>query len=151
MKPNTLLLALLVVLPTVVDAAEQSPWKIWKQKSDQLCPSHHVNWIPDGGYLDFLDDFERRLPFLTRGHVRRTADILHRCADEKAGFGCEMAVSLETYLKLDLLNQFVAFGCQHYKCEEDSICERDPNFSTIGHETRCSADYGQGRECWEIN
>jgi len=70
-----------------------------------------------------------------RQQIDQIADYSKRCANEQTGFSCEMAVHLDAYNKLGLLDRFTAaFGCRYYRCEEVSLCTRDRSLSTIGHD-----------------
>ncbi|MEI9927450.1 MAG: hypothetical protein WDN44_06765 [Sphingomonas sp.] len=73
-----------------------------------------------------LEAFERTLPARTRARAVRVADSRRVCAKEQMGFSCEMATALNAYVRLDLMDRFVAFDCRTVKCEEQSICSRFP-------------------------
>jgi hypothetical protein len=127
MKTVAVVLSILLALTaTATETAAPSIWKDWEDASHRICPSRHVPWVGDGGYLGLLDAFESTLPNRTRDLIRQRADHPHRCASERAGFSCEMAASLDAYKTLRLLNRFVSFGCGHVRCEEYSLCSQFP-------------------------
>ena len=107
-------------------AENPSAWDAWERSLNAQCPSHHVNWICDGCYLDLIDGFEARFSSKTRERARRIADYKTHCADEIMGFSCEMERSLIAYRQLGLLRSFTKFGCKHVKCEEPALCSKFP-------------------------
>ena len=102
------------------------PWDDWTTTLHRECPSHNVEMMSDGGYLDFLDQFSRTLPRATRQRFDHVADIGRQCAKEQLGFYCEMGQSLYAAQKLGLMHKIVSFGCHTVKCEEAAICSRYP-------------------------
>lgn len=105
-------------------ASAEHSWKIWEAELQRQCPNNHVEWICDGCYDDLLADFIQTLPPAAQQKISTIADYTNRCAMEIGGFSCEMSVNLDAFRKLGLMKQFVAFGCQHYKCEAASLCDR---------------------------
>jgi len=114
--------AVFVGVATSAIAAQRNAWDEWLSELKRQCPSHHVDWVFDGGYDDLLGNFEQTLPPGTRRRVLEIEDYSHRCAKETLGFSCEMSVGLDAYVKLGLLEKFVTFGCRHYRCVEIASC-----------------------------
>jgi hypothetical protein len=107
-------------------AAGMSDWDAAVRKR---CPTHHLEWTSDGSWDDFLAAFEQPLPQPKQGEILKVADYSHRCAAEVVGFSCEMSVNVDAMKRLGLLTQFVAWGCQHYRCREPALCDRTPPLS----------------------
>ena len=122
MKTATLSVALLVLAWPIRSFADMTAWQAWEYDLHRRCPSNHVEWVADGGYDELLGAFESSLPTPTQKKIARIVDYDHRCADEKAGFSCEMAMSLDAFRRLGLLELFVEFGCAHVKCEDVALC-----------------------------
>ena len=116
--------ALLFTVPLVLGAKDKNVWNSWRRELSRQCPANHVDWISGGGYDDLVADFVQTLPEAMQKKVESIADYSHRCSEVKIGFVCEMAVYLDAFIRLDLLKQFAAFGCQHYKCSEPALCTR---------------------------
>lgn len=118
--------AALFILPLALYAADEPVWKsAWNKSGSEhrrQCPSNHLEWIADGQYDDLLGDFVQTLPSATQKRIAQIADYSHRCSHEQAGFSCEMAVHLDAFIRLGLLNRFAAFGCRHLKCVEPAFC-----------------------------
>lgn len=122
---SALLLALLT--PSTAGAADDG-WAAWRAGLARTCPSHHVDWIGDGGYDELLGAFNATLDAATQAKVSAIADYAHRCAQETAGFSCEMGVHLAAFQQTGLLDRFTRFGCQIVRCEEFASCSRRPPF-----------------------
>ena len=107
------------------------PWDAWTAALHRECPSHNVELMGDGGYLEFLEAFEPTLPPRTRKQFNRVADIPKQCAKEQIGFTCEMYRSLYAAQRLGLMHKIVSFGCREVKCEEGALCSRFPGRSSV--------------------
>jgi len=105
----------------------------WEAAVKQSCPRHHLEWTCDGCWDEFLDDFERTLPDTTQDMILKVADYSHRCANEVAGFSCEISAHVDAMNSLGLLKRFVGYGCSHYSCEDVAICTRTPPLSDARH------------------
>lgn len=126
MRALCILLGLCLLAESGVAADNSSVWDAWERQSQRMCPSRHVTWVADGGYLDLIEAFEASLSQSTRRHVLAAADYPHKCTAEKLGFGCEMGVALDTYRYLGLFPRFVEYSCRHVRCEETSLCSEMP-------------------------
>ncbi|KQY31163.1 hypothetical protein ASD21_08965 [Caulobacter sp. Root1455] len=126
MRRTVLRLLLLALLtPSMANAGEDG-WAAWRAGLARTCPSHHVDWIADGSYDALLGAFNSTLDARTQAQVAAIADYDHRCAQETAGFSCEMGVHLDAFQRAGLLDRFVRFGCRTVRCEEQSLCSRFP-------------------------
>jgi hypothetical protein len=125
MRRIGLLLLMMFTIPLVLDAADGNVWKKWGKELRRQCPANHVQWISDPEQDELIADFEKTLPTATQMKIDAIADYTHRCSQVKIGFYCEMAVHLDALIRLGLLKQFAAFGCQHYKCTEPALCTKD--------------------------
>lgn len=107
-------------------AMNDADWDHWRQLSRRQCPNHHVTWVCDGCYLQLTVGFAHTL---TRSEQMQLVKVTEfaRCADEVAGFSCEMAVSLKAYDQLGLMHRFVNYTCKTVKCEEAALCSRMPS------------------------
>ena len=102
-------------------------WEHWREFAARDCPTHHVDWVCDGCYLRLTVGFENTLTKGERHRLDRlVADNSGPCADEIAGFSCEMAVSLKAYDSLSLMPRFAKYTCRSVKCEDAAICSRMP-------------------------
>lgn len=117
---------LLMLLLAGAALPAQTAWEAWEHGLARTCPGRHVELMGDGGYLDFIAAFEATLPTSDRERLDKAADLERRCADEKMGFGCEMAGTIAAARDLGLLGRMIAFGCRTVKCEEGAICSRMP-------------------------
>jgi hypothetical protein len=114
------------VLGLCTAVAHAADMRTWEAAVKTRCPTHHLEWICDGCWDDFLADFEQTLSNTTQGRISKIADYSRRCAKEEVGFSCEMSVHVDAMNRLGLLKRFVAYGCAHYSCEEAAICTRSP-------------------------
>ncbi len=96
-------------------------WKDWNGAVKLQCPSHHLELLGDI-YDELIDKFSKTLPRSIDEKAISIADYSRRCADETAGFSCEMAVYVDAYKKLGLLKKFTQFSCRQYKCLEAAYC-----------------------------
>ena len=96
-------------------------WDTWNKSTKQICPSHKLDLLGDV-YDDLIGDFSKTLPRSIDAKVNSIAAYSRRCADEKMGFYCEMAVHVDAYEKLGLLKKFATFACSKYKCLEGAYC-----------------------------
>jgi len=117
--------AVALAAPTLAAKPNYSAdWQNWSNAIHRQCPSHHVDWIGDGGWDDLLGNFHRTLSTRLQRQVRaRERAIQTRCAQTN-GFSCEMAADLEIYAQLGLANRFVEFGCRHFRCTDIAVCAR---------------------------
>ena len=122
-----LALALALLAPAATSAREPDPWRVWHHDLRRQCPSHHVDWIAAGGYDDLLTEFEVTLLPRVQSKIARIANAEYgrRCAGAE-GSSCEMGAHLDTYRRLDLMEQFTRFGCDHVRCEDVTICSTFP-------------------------
>jgi hypothetical protein len=92
---------------------------------ERECPTNHLDWIPDGGYLEFLSDFIATLPkgIQNKDEAEASADIRRECSREEIGFYCESGVYRDTFQHLGLFHQFTAWACKHYACTDVALCE----------------------------
>jgi hypothetical protein len=128
MKKLRMLLVLLTLAASNFAAAETvSVWDAWKHGLHRQCPSHHVEWVGDGGYDELLGAFVATLDLNTQQRVSLVVDYKHRCASETAGFSCEMSTHLVAFRQLGLLGKFITFGCNNVKCEEAALCSVFPH------------------------
>ncbi len=114
----------LVALAIVANEARAANMGSWEAAFAKRCPSHHIEWMCDGCYDDFLSGFERTLPEETQSKIVRMADYSRRCQAEIGGFGCEMTVHVDAMRRLGLFNRFVAYGCAEYMCRSIAYCVR---------------------------
>lgn len=124
MGKNWIFLVFLIASPAWAEAGPVDGWTAWLHGLSQKCPTRHVDWICDGCYLDYLDDFTKTLPARTQKQVTEIAYHPDRCASETMGFSCEMSVTLEAIRKLGLMDRLVNFSCEHYKCDDEASCTR---------------------------
>jgi hypothetical protein len=103
-------------------------WDAYHADLRARCPSRHVDWICDDCQDDLIDDFLSILPEQTRRKVSAMGgpEAQRACADQM-GFYCEMGAYLDTFRKLNLLKQFVAYGCRTESCTEVAICTKTSN------------------------
>jgi len=106
--------------------ATARPFDDWYRMTGRRCPSHHVEWICGDCQLSLVEAFDDTLSRAQKRNVAKIADINHACADESAGFSCEMAQSIHAYEKLGLMSRFVDYGCRHIRCEEAASCSKLP-------------------------
>ena len=121
------MLVMLVLAASVATANAKGPdpWQLWKTELQKQCPANHIDWDEGSGYDTLLAEFARELPRSTRQKIDFITQHSNRCPPgNTAGFGCEMADNLDAFNRLGLLKRFAAFGCRHYKCEEESLCTR---------------------------
>jgi hypothetical protein len=116
----------LLILALTANVGHAAGMATWEAAVKARCPTHHLEWTCDGCWDDFLADFEDTLSKSTQSKIRNIADYSHRCANEVAGFSCEMSVHVDAMHRLGLLGRFVAYGCSHYSCEDVAICKRAP-------------------------
>ncbi len=102
---------------------------LWEAAVAKQCPSHHLEWMCDGCYDDFLDGFERTLPKATQSKIGRIADYPHRCKNEVAGFSCEMSVHVDAMHRLGLFKRLVDYSCAEYTCSFAANCTRTKSHS----------------------
>jgi len=121
---KTLIAPTTAILSPDDDTAWKSVWSDWRSEVRRQCPSHHIEWIADGGYDALVDGFAQTLPLATQEKIAQIADYSYRCSYEQAGFSCEMAVHLDAFIRLGLLKQFASYGCGHWKCVEPAVCTR---------------------------
>jgi hypothetical protein len=119
LRSTALLLAFVFSVATSAKAVDMGAWEDAVQRR---CPARHLEWMCDGCYDDFLNDFEHTLPKTTQSRIRNIADYPHRCSYETVGFSCEMAVHVDAMHRLGLFRRFVAFGCAHYTCDTYGSC-----------------------------
>lgn len=125
---RALLMALTLGVLTPAYANDNSrAWDRWTAELKRQCPSHHVDWTCDGCWTQLTGAYEDRLRPKQLKAVTKVADIRRQCANERAGFGCEMVRSLVAYDKLHLMRAFTAYGCRVVKCEEPALCSRFPD------------------------
>jgi hypothetical protein len=117
-------LVLVVFCPIAASATDADAWRIWQADLERQCPSNHVDWISDGGYDDFLADFENTLSIRKRRQLYTVADTARLCAKETVGFYCEMGATLNAFNDLGLMKTFVSFDCRHYRCNDVADCKR---------------------------
>jgi hypothetical protein len=120
----------LFVLGLSTTASRAADMSNWDTAVEARCPAHHLEWTSDGAWDDFLADFEQTLPKIKQGEILKIADYSSRCANEVAGFSCEMSVHVDAMKRLGLLTQFVAWGCKHYSCRELADCNRTASVSS---------------------
>src|SRR5262249_25094243 len=99
-------------------------WDDWYKKTKQSCPDHHLELLAGYDYDELPDSFISTFPATTQKAILKTANYSRRCAQETMGFYCEMAVDLDAFKKMGLLNSFVAFACASRKCTEAATCTR---------------------------
>ena len=97
-------------------------WQDWEMQSRLRCPAHHVERLCDECDLDLTEGFEATLSKKLQRRITRIADTGNVCKDEVAGFSCEVGASMTAYEKLGLMPDFIAFGCRHVTCDEESMC-----------------------------
>ena len=102
-----------------------SAWDDWAHRSDQQCPSKHVQWICNDCMFSLTEAFERTLTNAQMRRVSVLADDRRRCATTW-GFFCQTKGSLDAYERLGLMTSFVRSGCRTVKCEEVAECSRYP-------------------------
>lgn len=122
----SLFTAVMFAVPAVAAARPVDPWQTWENLTKKMCPTHHVQWVLDGGYDSLIGDFVETLPQNVSRKVSLIANYAHRCASEQSGFSCEMSVHLDAFNRLNLMNRFAAFGCRNVACEEPALCSRFP-------------------------
>jgi hypothetical protein len=115
----------LSLLAQFAAAKELTTWDMYNARLAQRCPERNVGLVPDV-YLAIIEAFEKTLTPSAVNAARARADIGHQCADEWMGFYCEMAMSLEAYRQLGLLDRFVSFSCHYIRCEEGAECSELP-------------------------
>jgi hypothetical protein len=121
---NALLITGLIAALGSSQAAAADAWRLWHRELKLWCPSHHVDWICEDCYIDLIEDFNRTLPKRLHRKVTAIADTSHPCANEVAGFSCEMTAHLIAVDRLGLMTRFARFGCRRYRCSEGSVCTR---------------------------
>lgn len=119
---------MLVASMLLVGAAgpQSDPWNAWEKGVARACPGRHVDWLSDAGNLNFIEAFSTSLAPADRTRLSKAADLEQRCAEEKMGFYCEMGGTIDAARRTGLLGRMIAFGCKTVKCEERSICSREP-------------------------
>jgi hypothetical protein len=125
MRRITLILTALFMVPALLGAGDEDPWKKWRQEIRRGCPANHLEWIADGDHDELLANFSKTLHAATQRRIDAIADYALRCSHEQIGFYCEMAVHLDAFNRLGLLRRFAGFACQHYKCTEPAFCTKD--------------------------
>lgn len=121
------LLAAVIACLIAVKAAVGADISTWAGMVQAECPNRHLDWLCDGCWDDFLAGFEQTLSADTQQRIIEIADYKNRCKDEMAGFSCEMAVHVDALERLELLGDFVSWGCTHYSCDEVSVCRFQQN------------------------
>jgi hypothetical protein len=119
-----MLISLLAADPALGNSNAVDGWAAWQRGLDQKCPERHVEWLCDGCYLDYLDDFTKTLSPRVQRHITELAYHPNRCAYERMGFSCEMSVTLTAIEKLRLMGLLTDFSCRHYQCDDPSNCRR---------------------------
>src|SRR5579872_6731410 len=121
---RTIFVVLLLMLPLVAGAADKYYWTTWERELRRQCPANHVEWLSDAGRDELVGEFVETLPAATQKRVASIANVSHRCAEQTAGFSCEVSVHLDAFIRLNLLTQFTAFACRRYKCTETAVCTK---------------------------
>jgi len=120
-----MLLHLPIVLSTLIaisilPARTVDAWDAFDRDAKRLCPSHHLEWLPDI-WSDLPEEFERTLP-RTLKHRITSQENFRRCAREAMGFYCEGLVSMTAYQRTGILERFTKYTCRRFVCTEGSIC-----------------------------
>ena len=113
--------ALLLPLSAMSADVRGGYWDEWHDAARRACPSHHLEGLPDV-YDELIGAFVQTLPREVQRKASAIASYSQRCADETMGFYCEMAVYVDAFRRLRLLDDFAAFSCKRYKCIELSYC-----------------------------
>jgi hypothetical protein len=116
-----LILALSAMPACAADIPPRYYWDDWANAAKQICPSHNLDMLPDL-YDELIGNFSKTLPHTLNAKATAIAAYSRRCADETAGFYCEMAVYVDAYKKPGLLTRFTTFACGKYKCLEVDYC-----------------------------
>lgn len=120
-----IIFALLMALPSVAGAADKYYWTAWERELRRQCPANHVEWLSDAGRDELVSDFVTTLPAATQKKISSIANVSRRCAEQTAGFSCEVSVHLDAFIQLKLLKRFTVFACHRYSCTEPIVCTKN--------------------------
>jgi hypothetical protein len=95
-------------------------WTDFYRDAKLICPSHHLEWLPDI-WADLPSEFEHTLPTALRHRIVASEDF-GTCSKETMGFYCEGSVSMTAYQRAGILKYFIRYACKHFVCTEGSIC-----------------------------
>jgi hypothetical protein len=101
-------------------------WTMWERATNRECPGNHLEWEAySDEALYLVNGFLATLSPSDLAKVQRVAD--DRCREEIGGWGCYMAVHIDGFQRFGLLKRFAKYGCDHYQCDKDGLCENFPD------------------------